>query len=332
MKLLPVLTLSLAALVLPAGDEVHFAPEKGLVVRRTFEAVSDYSLEEAEFTVDGESPPELPEPDLDVHNVERIVVVDEFAEMGTGMPLRLRRTFEELSSTTTFSSAAAEEDFEQVEKSDLQGTTVVFAWDNEAEEYGVELEEDGEAGAELLEGLVEDMDFRALLPGEEVSAGDSWEVDATLILTLMWPGGFVGFYDEQAGVIDEVQAEVNVGLVEALEGEAKATYAGTRDEDGVTVAVFELVFEVSSGTSVDVDLEDDMVEERTYETTRKVQGEVLWNLEGGLLHSAALESDSMLSLSGTMTVEGEDGEIELAQKQVFRGTTVYGVTVVAEEE
>ena len=43
--------------------------------------------------------------------------------------------------------------------------------------------------AELLKGLNEDMDLRALLPKDEVKVGDEWDIEVSGLASVIAPGG-----------------------------------------------------------------------------------------------------------------------------------------------
>ena len=68
--------------------------------------------------------------------------------------------------------------------SELEGETVVFAWEEDGETYAVSSEDVDE---ELLEELRFDYDYAALLPGESVSEDDEWFVDVDEFRSLMDP-------------------------------------------------------------------------------------------------------------------------------------------------
>ncbi len=325
----------LASLVLTGGSpsapdnlELTWAPEEGLVLVRTFEASHDFALVEASLSVDDEVHASDEVPDWEVAYSERIVVTDTLVSVGNGRPLELRRTFDELESEVAYSGDDLEEDFAYTSMSDLQGRTVRFVRAEDEDDFEVEGYEE-EIDEDLLDGLIEDMDLRAFLPDHEVEEGDTWEVSPAAYLAYMWPGGNLDFYMEDEGEVDETSAEIGELLYESMDGEATVTYAGTRDEDGVRVAVLELEIEVEAEAEVEV--EEPAPGTQTIRLFRSVSGELLWNLEGGHLHSLHVDGEGGERTNYAFTVESPEGdEVEVEEGRAFEGEVSYSVTVEAD--
>jgi hypothetical protein len=307
-------------------DELAFAPEDGTKLTRTFVTDAVLELDEVTLELNGN------EQDADaggftITDTERIVVTDEILSSEEGRPTKLRRTFDEVLNETVYSAEAAEEDQETEESSDLVGSTVLFVWDADAEEYEItdeaeELEED------LLAGLYEDMDLRLFLPDGEVEAEDSWSVDSDAMRDLMWPGGFM-HYRAEGEEPDEDDEEVNRQIYENISGDITATYAGARDEDGTQVAVITIEAEINGTSEVEREVGDGAgTETRTIEFSRTVEGEYLWSLDGGHLHAIAFTGAESLSFITTAELEAPDGsEFSFKDERIFSGTVEYAVTV-----
>ncbi|MCZ6598395.1 MAG: hypothetical protein O7B99_12205 [Planctomycetota bacterium] len=325
---LPLAFLAVGAPLGKAVEELTWAPAEGTTLIRVFESERESSLAEMHMVIDGEErdPPELP--DFRSTYSERITVTDELVSVGDGRPLELRRTFDEL-----FREAAIEAEeslsFELV--SDLVDETVVFRWDEDEEEYVIEPEDESLDEA-LFEWLEEDMDLRLFLPEGEVDEGDSWDVDIEAYKRMINPGGFLGFYSEEVGERDEQQEEFARSVLDALEGDITATLDGTRDEDGVNVAVIALAIEVSA--EVDREVEADEGPERTeaFAFERELEGELLWNLDAGVFHSLELEGDGTETTSTIMTFSAGDRDIEFEQSRTMEGTITFSARIEIEDE
>lgn len=323
--LLPVLT----ALVLAdrAPQELVYAPAEGTELRRSFLASASYSLDELRIEADGEDIPHGDAPELTIDSTERIVVTDELLEVEDGRPLRLRRTFDELERGVVYSSPQQEEDLERESACDLEGSSVLVRWDPEQEVYVAEAEEGESIDDDVLRDLIEDMDLRQLLPDDEVEPGDEWDVDVDAYARLMWPGGFLRFHDEDEE-FDEGDAATDRELVENLEGSATVRFEELRSEDGVTVAVLAVSFDVESQASRTIEGPEDREAERTTRIHREIEGHVYWDVEAGHLLSAQLEADADLEVVETGTLTSPQGdELELSQTRVFSGTISYTIEI-----
>ncbi len=281
-------------------------------------------LESVELSVDGDEHP-VPKPEgVSIEADETVVLVDEVVSIGDGRPLELKRTFETIAETNLYSNG--DEEAETRQTSDLEGSTVVFRWDAEQEQYEVEFEdEDGDE--DLLEGLVEDMDMRGLLPAEEVALGDTWEVEVEVYKALMWPGGDLERYDEDAGEVDEDQQELNRLVLESLGGEATVTLVEILEEDGLRLALLELELEVEAGAELEIEGGDEGPESllRAVALARTVSGQVLWNLDQGVLQSMSLEADSTMEFTERFDFEGPQGAVPVEQVMSYAGTVEYTI-------
>ncbi len=314
-------------------DTLAWKPTEGTLVR-IFETSSESELEGLGMFLDGEereNPHGGGPPQMMIKSAERNVFVDEILEADDERVLHFKRTFRELSQTRTMESELAPEPTEEERISDLEETTVVFKWDADEEEYELEFELDEGLDESLLEHLVEDTTLRGFLPEEEVEEGDSWEVDIEAYINAMWPGGVLGFYEEQAGP-DEQRLEMTLALLEEVQGSIEATYQGTREEDGVRVAVIEV--EIEAKTSAEAEMEDERMGEYTQFVSleRTVEGEILWDLEGQRLYGFFGEAEGEEVNEMRSTVEGPDGEEhDVARRMTYVGTTKYSFTLEEEE-
>jgi hypothetical protein len=313
---------ALAALAAPGPESVRWAPESGTSLKRVFEAHHKLELSAATLTVDGQEieGEELPEWRIDYS--ERVAVTDRIGELGQGVPLELERTFDELWTEVQHAGEAFEEQESSRSSSPLEGVTVRFLWDEEEERHDVESEE--ELDAELLGGLVEDMDLRAFLPADEVEEGDTWEAGSRAFLDYMWPGGLLGFRDDEEP--DELDAELNQALYDNAEGTTRVTFDGLRTEDDRRLAVLRLEIEVQAEAGLEV--EEPMPGTQTFRLEREVAGELLWDLEAGRLHSLSVEGDGRETYRYEVSGEDEEGvEHELVEQREFEGSVSYSASV-----
>ena len=310
-----------------AAEEVVFAPQEETTLTRSFSSDATYSLDEFVISLDGEEIDHGETPELEIRSDERVVVTDELLGVENGRPTKLRRTYDELARSVTYSSPSQEEDLEEVSVCDLEGSTVLFLWDEEDESFTAS-DEDEALDDDVLDDLIEDMDWRQLLPDEEVEIGDSWSVDVDAYSRLMWPGGFLHFYTE-GGEYEDGDSDGDREMVENLEGEGSVELVDVREEDGVSVAVLQVRFEVSSSSSEEMEGPTGSEAERTLSMSREVEGTVLWDIEGAHLLSAEVEADADLEVEEAGVLEGPDGEAEFTQTRVFSGSLSYVISIEA---
>jgi len=206
---------------------------------------------------------------------------------------------------------------------------VVFTWNADDERFDVQAAADQKLDAELLDGLDEDMDLRAFLPDKPVAKGDSWDVEPAAFHAVLWPGGRLPFHDADKDEPDEIEHELNAALYASLDGDAKVTYAGQREEDGVKVFVLHVKADLSrTGESVP---SNEYTTEHGGAPGAKVKGEFTTQVEGDLLWSVEHAHLISLTLEGKAAVtEGVSYErggqsVEMVRK--FSGTTRYSFAV-----
>lgn len=331
MKLLPIpAMLLLLAGSAPREETIAFAPEEGTTLERTFQAHAEYTIEFG-MRIDGEDLEPSEQPDYTSEWTETIAVTDEILGVEDGRPTDLKRTFDDLSQEST--DTVGDDEVERSLSSDLEGETVRFTWDDDDEEYHVELvDEDSDLDPDVLQWLSEDMDLLGVLPDDEVEVGDSWEIDESVYLPLMWPSGLVGFHAEDEDAPDADDNERNQQTIDNLEAEGTATFEEVReDEDGRRLAV--LSIELSITTSTSRTREDEGPEGESVEVTvdeeieRELEGEILWDLDAGHLHSVSLEGDSTWVQTESADVDTPDGTRNVARVITMDGTISYSVEI-----
>ncbi len=313
----------------PGREEIAYGLEEDTTLLRSFVAEREDEIVQVSIFVDGEEVQSTDEVEDQATSLERVVVRDEILETEDGVPLDFRRTFVDLHQENT--RKAGEEESEGTNQSDLSDVTIRFLWDDEDETYYAELDdEDDDVDADVLEHLTADMDLAPLLPDDEVDEGDSWEVDEQGYLTLMWPSGLVGWYDAEEE--DGPDLGYSLQSVENLTGEGEATLEEIRDEDGVRVAVISVELTVETEIELDVsEEEEELGVTQTIEEERSVEGELLWDLDHGHLHSASFEASIEQTLTIAGPAAGPDGEeIELEQVIEWEGEVAYTATIERE--
>jgi len=322
--------LVLATPLVPTETKLDFAPEEGTVLTRHFEATLEMELASFQVLLDDE---ELTIPDVDwsIEWVESIEVEDELLEVEDGRPTEMVRTFGDLRQESTIDANG--EEHELLSTSALQGRVLRFEWDDDAEYYTIESDDDeGDLDEETLEWLEEDMDLRAVLPEDAVETGDTWEIDAAVYLPLMWPGGLLGFLEEDEDELSPLSRELNEETIENLTGEGEATLEEIREESGVRVAVIKLELGIETeAEAVDDDLETEDGEEippltHTVTIERQLEGEILWDLEHNHLYSADIQASVKKTHARSQTVHA-DGEHEVVEQETYEGRLEYVVTI-----
>jgi hypothetical protein len=310
----PILPLALAPLALalvPLADEVRYHPKEGLTLTREVRRSYELKLEEISVEVNGQ-PMEV-EGEMEIRDSLHIVVDDEIVKVGDGRPAKLVRDYETLSGETTESSEG--EDTTRERSSALEGKKVAFTWDSDEERYDVAFA-GGEGDGSLLEGLQEDMDLRAFLPSGEVDDGDSWDVDAAAMATLLRPGGEVKLkISEGQDPANEMGAE----FAENLSGDVTATYRGTREVDGVQLAVIEIEAKVETRGGDE--------ESQGVALAFELKGEMLWHQGEGRLHSVELRGPMRVTVTQSRSQSQGDQEFTIEQRMQLAGEASFELEV-----
>jgi len=320
------LYLSAALLFLLPGatvDQVTFHAEEGTSVQRTFDFSLSMELQSMSMTVNDQEVPSdhFDGVEMKITDSQHVVVTDEYGALGDGRPAKLTRSFDELTgkSGESQSGPMGDSDTDQDKSSGLEGTTVVFTWDDEAEAYDAAFQDDGDE--DLLADLVEDMDLRGFLPDGDVEEGDAWDADIDAFKRLLEAGGDLDLRTE-----DEQRSELQDQLSENLEGDVRVTYAGTREEDGVRVAVLKL--EVSASTEGSGTQDGPRGEtEQTVTMEFDLEGELLWAVEAGHLQSVELSGGLDSVLENHSTFDGGQGPMEAVQTMTFEGEVDFTAAV-----
>lgn len=327
---------TLLALSLPR-EEIRFSPGEGLVLSKTFETTADMSLNEMDMLMNGEPAPMNIEMEMNTSISNTIEVTDSYLAMADGQPKRLMRKFESVDnlSEMSVSSMMTGDASESVEAtSELVGLGVVFTWDAEAGEYSVAFDEDSEGDDDLLEGLVEDMDLRSLLPRGDVAVGDSWDVDPEAMVHVLSPGGDLKILPDEdtmaeMGGMPGPNAGMNMNdMLGDVTGDVTATFEGIREIDGRKLAAISVEVDIEATNDL-TEMMREMFEEMEVpgaemeiesvdiEMAMTGTGTLLWDLEGGYFAEFTLSSDMDMTMDQAMGISAPQGEMSMEQSMSF---------------
>ena len=277
-----------------ARDELVFAPEEGVRLKKTFELVCELKLVDDETKIiDDYGEHVSRDSDLSISEEQTIIFSDEYHSMEDGRATRISRTFETLSRQSQSEarwlptgSVLVQEEREAT--SELEGLAVIFTWAEDEEKYAAQfVEEDEEEDKDLLEDLDADADLTWFLPESEVDEGDSWDLEVDAFLALTSPGGDTKI--EPAGEVSlspRLERERDELFKENLKGYITCTYEGA--EDGIATV------------AIEIDLESRFEHElvpgmsQFFSSSFELEGELRWNVEAGHASTLLLEGDREL--------------------------------------
>jgi len=331
-------------LAVPIGDVPVFAPEEGATVTRTFREKTEMEIESAVQVFNGE---EMSEDGLEVEvrNEREFSFTDEYVAVGEDRVDKLARTYGTVSSMTFVSSTEPDGSTEEGEvegESELEGAEVVFAWDEDNEEYDASFAEDSDAtGADLLDGLTPMVDLSMLLPPAETEDGESWDLEPEALAPLLRYGGDLSLIPD-IDVEDSGQNPVimcfflclaEVG--EDVEGEVELTWNGMEEtDDGEFASISitldltstrdgaEAITEIAEALDMDSNPFEDMgtVE---FEYAFDGEGTLLWDVENNVAHGLELTGN----IETVFAVDADMGGMTMSMRMTFAGTTELSVDV-----
>lgn len=313
----------------PLIAELGFQPPEDSKVTRDYSIAFDVELGDITVIADGQDMSEMVPSDFEGSGELKMQTQDHFVKAGGGRALELIRTFASFDG----SFEAGGESEEMGDAGELEGKTVRFLWNEEAGDYDVAFHEcEGEEST--LEGIGADMDLSVLLPDKAVEVGDVWTVEAAKLGSVLLFGHEIEPpTDDPVG--QALASELEPQLTKLLEGfKISCEYKGEREEEGVKLGVIavdlvgegELDLEPviraamdSQELPVEVSLSFDSAALNVSVTGK---GELLWNVERGLMHAFDLGSDVELGVDIDVGVdaEGETHEMQAEVELLGRGT------------
>ena len=309
-------------------DEVRYAPEKGLKLTRTCELSGELELGAESVTFDGEErldPKKKSSGSLSIE--EKLVVSDELVAVGGGRPEKLARTFDELHQQQKLSETRFDgKVFAKAQEMtcDLKGKRVVFTWNADKERFDVQAAADQELDAKLLDGLDEDLDLRAFLSDKPVAKGDSWTVKPAAFRAVLWPGGRLRYHEPDKSEPDPDELALNAALYASLDGDARVTYAGQREEDGVKVFVLHVKADLSRSAEYVPSGERARPGSKVkIKFTTEAEGDLFWSVEHAHMVSLKLEGQASLTQGLSYPAGGQSAE----QSRTYSGKMRYSFAV-----
>jgi hypothetical protein len=289
--------------------------------------------------------------DMSVHGVTTLEIEDTYSKVADGRPTMLTRSFETLSGTSDMEmeldimGEIQNQDMSMEMNSVLEGEAVEFIWNEEEEAHDVVLPDGSALEDEDVEGLIEDMDFRVLLPAEEVDEGDEWEIPLADVHSILAPGGDMKLIPEE---MEEELSSLGSGsemgsasdfFNEDVEGEFIATFDGMRKTDDGEVAVIKFTFELSNAVDLteatrasleDAELPegvDEMeVEHVDLEIAYEGEGELTWDLDAGHFRTFTASGDFEMLMDQGMSISAMGQEMSIEQTLEFSGSLDYDVS------
>ncbi|HTF90172.1 MAG TPA: hypothetical protein VK843_17285 [Planctomycetota bacterium] len=342
---LPLLAAALLGAARQPADDLSFHVKSGTSLTRSFESRQEISLDDAEILLNGQPFPSGKRGGMTAIQGKALEIGDEFVEVENGAPRKLRRTFDKIESTGEQTTENPMDSGDQTDtwhaKSELAGKTVVFDWEEAKSQFKKSFDPEG-PDSKLADGLVEDLDFRSLLPAKgKASEDESWKIDVSAIQALFLPGGDLVLRpveapegededDEPVGLLSESPTEAFKGLT----GEVEATYKGTREVDGVSCGVIALEFKVSATRELpgrqpkakgkDSELQ---VERLKAFLSLEGEGELIWDLSGGYARSFNASAKIKNQLEIPMKVANGDKTMDITRKMQMSGSYELKVAV-----
>jgi hypothetical protein len=328
----------LIAPFLLSDDAPRLGYDAGAEVTRTWSIRTVRTVEDATMTMN-ENPQDIGSGSVSTSTVD-VAIVDRVAAVDSGAPTRFSRTYESIDTASKMEGIEESEgmQFRMDEgSSELAGLSVDFAWDADQEEWSRDWSEESDGDDDWLEDLAADMDLRAILPGEEPSVGDSWDVPVGALADLLAPGGTLEVFDDgggddvpEGGIAIMIPSASDVGRWDELEGDVRATFEGIVEEDGPRVAKIVLEVDVEGEVDLVEDLEDEAAERGADEEyteavlTRTLEGRIVveWDLAQGRFAAVegTLEGSSEFYASWTIAFQGLDLGIEVERAETSETT------------
>jgi len=332
------------------GTEIAFHVEPGTSLTKTYVIETDITLDNFDMTMNGQAPPMVPGMQMSVSGVDTVEVEDTYSKVADGRPTMFTRSFETLSSEIEMvmeldiMGEVTSEEASMELVSALEGESVEFVWNEEEETHDTVLPDGSPLEEEDIEGLVEDMDFRSLLPTEEVDEGDEWEVELMGLQGVLAPGGNLKMAAEEAvefgGMSGTDFGSLSDYFNEDLEGECIAVFDGIRKIDDLEIAVIKFTFEFGNAVDITDQTREQMedselpegvgeieIEHVDLEIAYEGEGVLNWNLAAGHFHSYEASGDFEMLQDQGMLIEAMGQEMSIEQTLEFSGSLTFEVSV-----
>lgn len=311
-----------------AGDGPALTFTKGQALTQAWTIKAERTADVASITFNGN------EQDIGTGStstsVASVEVVDRVLEAKDGALTRFSRTYDTVSSSREVEGFDAGEGVSVDEGDDtsaLQGLEVVFAYDEDEGAHEAAWGEDSEGEEEWLEGLVAHSYLPGLLPDEEVSEGDAWDLSPEFVTALLKPLGEVQVEEGEDGP-EAPEGGIAISVPNAndhfdwtaIEGDIKARWKSTEADDDRRVAEIVLSVELNGSQDLSEALEDaaaDRGVEESYEVadaSLDLEGEVvvLWDLDANRPLSVSGELEGASAFEAAWTIDAGFAQIDIA--------------------
>jgi len=335
---------------LPTRDTISFAPADGTSVTSTYTTSTEMTLDDMAVLMNGEENPMMPSIEMDMVSAMEIEVSDTYVSMADGEPKSLKRTYNTVQANITGETAmdmmgeAQNESILGSGTSALEGETVLFSLKDG--EYSKAWPEGAEADDELLEGLLEDISLRGMLPTSEVAEGESWDIELDTLLDLMAPGGDLSMemeMDGQDSMSMGPDANMMSDLRKLLSGNLSGSFTGKlsgyREVDGAKLAVIEIELEIDCATDMIETIREQMQESLPPDagvtmdvSTADVsyimegEGELLWNASAGHIAGMTFEAEVAMGMETTMGIDAGGMQMDMEMNMEMSGATTLSIT------
>lgn len=318
------------AFALPA-DRVAVAPEKGRELSKSFSVEVSLAVDDLVLLMGGNEMP-VPLDQMELDFSYSLDVLDAYKEVEEGRIKELVRYYESVGFSYESPEDSGEESLDE-----LEGKTVRFSWNDEDSGYDRAFE-DGDDEEDLLKALAAELEMRAMLPEDEVTSGDSWEVALADLASIFAPG----WDPKGAAAMSEEDGEVPAAMMDMwaeqfAEANMTCTYRGRR-EDGLgvialsmeitpTLDLADAMMEVMAASGED--LGDTQIDDLSLDLEMTGDGELLWNFEQSRFESLELEGELLADLYGVVNMDNQGMIMDFEAEASM--TTEYSISASAEE-
>lgn len=329
-------------------DSPAFAPEEGTTLTKSYTLVITSEMDDTTMTMNGDDSMS-PEMEVTSTTTRTLVVTDEIVSMGDGQPKVLNRGFDtlglEVHSPVSMSMQGMDidADMHHTGTSPLDSKSVKFSWDADAEAY-TRAWIDDDSDAAPLEGLIEDMDMRGLLPGADASVGDTWDVEPSVIINILFAGGDLSWEMESVGDDppmgmggEDEQVASREAWLELSESNVIARLGEPRSDGDRRLAVIEFEVEIEAlqditeqvreslekslpaGAQVDIQFADN-------ESILEGKGVLLWDIAGGHAVSLEFSGDTTTEQAQEMAISIAGQDLSIESSTSISGEMTLNVT------
>lgn len=328
----PLLTAAALALAAPADHPTNVY-EEGATWTLTHSETTAWTLDDMTQIVDG-TEVEVGSPELAVQFERSFSLEDTYRKVADGAAVTRERTLSSAEGKLTmdFDLMGQREAHAASLSSPLDGAGLVCTVDEDSEEASFAFADDGDEA--LLVELHEDAELSMLPPRDVVEEGESWVVDLADRPAFFAPGGHLawetelesqGFVQIQPHHVLATSLLNHSDAARDIEGELEVTWSATKGSDGERLAVLDLGLEAVLDADLSEELSrlcrasglPDIGMVVTANVTVEGEGQALWDLDAGHLHSMELELSSELE----MVIEWNDGSQDYRVEVVMSGAS-----------